>query len=87
MEARLCFVGHVLMENQSGRVVDAELTRALGHAERMAALARLDRLPTTGPATLRADRGFDARDFVMGTARAQGDAAHRTEHQRPLLRD
>ena len=64
MEARLCFVGHVLMENRSGLVVDAELTRASGHAERLAALAMLDRLPTTSPATLGADRGFDARDFV-----------------------
>jgi hypothetical protein len=65
MEARLCFVGHVLMENRSGLLVDAELTRASGHAERLAALAMLDRLPTTGPATLGADRGFDARDFVL----------------------
>jgi hypothetical protein len=64
MEARLCFVGHVLMENRSGLVVDAELTRASGHAERLAALAMLDRLPTAGPATLGADRGFDAGDFV-----------------------
>jgi Transposase domain (DUF772) len=51
MEARLCFVGHVLMENRHGLVVDAALTRASGHAERLAALAMLDRLPTTGPAT------------------------------------
>jgi transposase len=65
MEARLCFVGHVLMENRHGLVVDAELTRAAGHAERLAALAMLDRLPSAGPATLGADRGFDAKDFVM----------------------
>jgi hypothetical protein len=65
MEARLCFVGHVLMENRHGLVVDAELTRASGHAERLAALAMLDRLPTKGPAPLGADRGFDAKDFVM----------------------
>jgi transposase len=64
-EAKLCFVGHVLMENRHGLVVDAELTRASGHAERLAALAMLDRLPTAGPATLGADRGFDAADFVM----------------------
>jgi Transposase DDE domain len=63
MEARLGFVGHVL--NRHGLVVDAELTRASGHAERLAALAMLDRLPTTGPATLGADRGFDAKDFGM----------------------
>jgi transposase len=65
MEARLCFVGHVLMENRHGLVVDAELTRASGHAERLAALAMLDRLPSAGPATVGADRGFDAKDFVM----------------------
>ena len=53
------------MENRHGLVVDAELTRASGHAERLAALAMLDRLPTVGPMTLAADRGFDARDFVM----------------------
>jgi hypothetical protein len=53
------------MENRHGLVVDAELTRASGHAERLAALAMLDRLPTAGPATLGADRGFDAADFVM----------------------
>ena len=51
-EAKLCFVGHVLMENRHGLVVDAELTRASGHAERLAALAMLDRLPTVGPRRL-----------------------------------
>jgi len=64
MEARLCFMGHLLMENRNGLVVDAELTRASGHAERLAGLAMLDRLPTVGPATLGADKGFDAREFV-----------------------
>ena len=64
MEARLCFLGHLLMENRNGLVVDAELTRASGHAERLAALAMLDRLPTQGRATLGADRGYDAKDFV-----------------------
>jgi transposase len=64
-EAKLCFVGHVLMENRHGLVIDAELTRASGHAERLAALAMLDRLPTISPLTLGADRGYDARDFVM----------------------
>ncbi len=53
------------MENWHGLVVDAELTRASGHAERLAALAMLDRLPSVSPITLAADRGFNARDFVM----------------------
>jgi transposase len=65
MEAKPCFLGHVLMENRSGLVADAELTRASGHAERLAALAMLDRLPTVSPVTLGADRGFDAESFVF----------------------
>ena len=80
MEARLCFVGHVLMENRSGLVVDAELTRASGHAERLAALAMLDRLPTQGPTTLGADRGFDARDSSWSCASA---GSRRTSRRTP----
>ena len=38
MEAKLCFIGHGLMENRSGLIVDARLTRVSGHAERLAAL-------------------------------------------------
>ena len=37
-EAKLCFMGPALMENRSGLVVSAYLTRADGHAERVAAL-------------------------------------------------
>jgi transposase len=37
-EAKLCFMGHALMENRNGLVVDACLTEANGHAERIAAL-------------------------------------------------
>ena len=36
MEARLCFIGHALMENQHGLFVDARLTGVSGHAERLA---------------------------------------------------
>src|SRR6516225_1903664 len=38
MEARLCFIGHALMENRNGLFVDARLTKVSGHAERLAAL-------------------------------------------------
>ena len=65
MEAKLCFLGHVLMENRNGLLVDAELTRASGHAERLASLAMVDRLPTVSPVTLGADKGFDAESFVL----------------------
>ncbi len=42
MEARLCFIGHGLMENRSGLIVDARLTRVSGHAERLAALDMIE---------------------------------------------
>jgi transposase len=64
-EARLCFMGHALMENRNGLVVDACLTQADGHAEREAALALIEpRADRPGRITLGADKGYDAEDFV-----------------------
>ena len=37
MEAKLAFLGHALMENRCGLIVDTCLTPANGHAERIAA--------------------------------------------------
>jgi hypothetical protein len=66
MEAKLCFIGHGLMENRSGLIVDARLTRVSGHAERLAALAMITpRGDRSRALTLGADKGYDARDFVM----------------------
>jgi transposase len=65
MEARLCFIGHGLMENRSGLIVDARLTRVSGHAERLAALDMVQHWANRpGAVTLGADRGYDAADFV-----------------------
>ena len=64
-EAKLCFMGHALMENRSGLIVDACLTQADGHAERVAALAMIEpRADRPGRITLGADKGYDAEDFV-----------------------
>ena len=41
-EAKLCYMGHALMENRNGLVVEACLTHADGHAERNAALAMIE---------------------------------------------
>ncbi len=65
MEAKLCFMGHALMENRSGLIVDACLTRADGHAERIAALAMIEkRADWARPITLGADKAYDIEDFV-----------------------
>jgi transposase len=64
-EARLCFLGHALIENRHGLVVDACLTRADGHAERIAALHMIEpRADRPGRVTLGGDKGYDAEDFV-----------------------
>ena len=63
-ESRLCFMGHVLMENRNGLAVDAALTRATGTAEREAALALLDRRPADRRITLGADKAYDVTAFV-----------------------
>jgi transposase len=65
MEAKLCFVGHGLMENRSGLIVDARLTLVSGHAERLAALEMIERHANRPRAvTLGADKGYDTADFV-----------------------
>jgi transposase len=64
-EAKLCFMGHGLMENRHGLVVDACLTFADGHAERVAALHMVEpRADRPRRITLGADKGYDTEDFV-----------------------
>ena len=69
-ESRLCYLGHVLMENRNGLVVEAGLTKATGTAECDAALAMLDRRRPFDAAkaarriTLGGDKLFDRWDFV-----------------------
>jgi len=65
-EARLCFLGHALIENRNGLIVGALTTTASGHAERRAALALIEpHAATPQPVTLGADKGYDSADFVM----------------------
>lgn len=62
--AKLCHMGHVLMENRNGLVVDTSLTKATGTAEREAAIAMVEDLPDDGRITLGSDKGYDTQDFV-----------------------
>jgi len=64
-EARLCFTGHILMENRNGLVVDVALTQATGTAEREAALEMLEGIPVSRRITVGADKGYDTRDFII----------------------
>ena len=69
--AMLCFMGHTLMENRNGFVVQAELTHADGHGERKAALEMINRHSpgSTRRLTLGADKGYDSADFVADLRR------------------
>ena len=70
--AVLCFMGHALMENRSGLIVQGDLTQADGHAERRAALDMIHRHSpgSTRQLTLGADKGFDAAEFVADLRQA-----------------
>lgn len=63
-ESRLCFMGHVLMENRNGLAVGAALTRATGTAEREAALILLNRRRAERRITLGADKAYDVTAFI-----------------------
>ena len=62
--SRLCYMGHLLMENRNALIVDAALTRAGGTAEREAALAMLGRHKKAWRITLGADKAYDVAAFV-----------------------
>lgn len=65
-ESKLCFMGHALMENRNGLVIDKRLTKASGTAERDAALEMVEDIPGTGRITVGADKGYDVPAFVDG---------------------
>jgi transposase len=71
-EAKLCLMGHALMENRHGLVVDMLITPATGTAEREAALVMLDRRPSqTHRVTLGGDKNYDTREFVASCRKRQ----------------
>ena len=88
MEAKLCFLGHGLMENRSGLIVDARLTRVSGHAERLAALDMIQGFADRPSAvTLGADKGYDAADFVeeLRTINVRPHVARNTSGRRSAI--
>ncbi len=63
-EAKLSYLGHVLMENRNGLLVQTRVTRAHGTAEREAALEMAEEVSGVRRVTLGADKNYDTRDFV-----------------------
>ncbi len=74
--ATLCYSAHLLIENRSALIVDAELGTADGYAERATAIEMLDRLPASKRRrTIAGDKNYDTRGFVA-EARARNFTPH-----------
>jgi transposase len=85
-EAKLGYLGHVMMENRNGLIVDAVVTPANGTAEREAAWKmiyrrwrRNRRHGPRAPMSVGADKAYDTRDFVKNLRR-KGVRPHVTQN-------
>jgi transposase len=64
-EAKLCFAGHVVMENRNGLAVNGCVTQSVGTTEHAAAARLLEDVPrTAGRITVGADKAYDVAAFV-----------------------
>jgi len=63
-ESKLCYAGHILMDNRHGLAVDACVSEATGTAERETALAMVAGIGGDRRVTLGADKGYDVRSFI-----------------------
>jgi hypothetical protein len=79
-EAKLSYMGHAMMENRNGLVVDAGVTRASGTAEREAAMDMAAKMPGENRKTLGADKAYDTSEFVevMGVLKVTPHVAQNT---------
>ena len=77
--AKLCHMGHVVMENRNGLVVAAEMTPATGTAERDAAVAMVEELAAGQHMTMGADKAYDTAEFVAEMRRL-GVTPHVSQH-------
>jgi hypothetical protein len=88
-EARLGYLGHVLLEHRSGLIVAARVTPADGHGERDAAVLMIEARPGRHRITVAADKAYDTRDFVA-TLRSMRATPHvaqfaTTPHRRSAI--
>ena len=65
-EAKLCFMGHIIIENRNGFVLDTEVTPAGTSQEWDAGLNLIAKQSTRPAAMVGADKGYDTAEFVDG---------------------
>ena len=80
-EARLCYMGHAIMENRHGLAVAGRVTHANGTAERRASetMLRARRKAAGRHITTGEDKAYDTADRVRQSSRHRRDAACDTE--------
>ena len=83
-EAKLCYAGHVMIENRHGFVVNTVLTQAYGRAEPDAALWMAEKIPGTQRVSVGADKGYDQADVVEELRRMQS-TPHVAQKQRSAV--
>ena len=60
----MSYLGHVLMENRNGLLLQTFLTEANGRAEREAAMLMAEATPSGKRVTLGGDKNYDTQEFV-----------------------
>jgi hypothetical protein len=80
-ESKLCYFGHVMMENRNGLVVNARVTKASGTAERQTAAEMLAELPRSKRVTVGGDKAYDTKEFVK-QVRSLGVTPHVAQNNR-----
>ena len=63
-EARLSFLGNLLVENRNGLIVNTRVKTVTGHGEVVAAVEMLSEIDGNHRVTVGADKGYDSADFV-----------------------
>ena len=63
-ESKLCYMGHLMIDNRHGLATKACVTIASGTAEREAAVQMADKISGNRRVTLAADKGYDTRECV-----------------------
>ncbi|MBA3527078.1 MAG: IS5 family transposase [Sphingomonas sp.] len=73
--SRLCFMGHLLIENRNGLIIDVRTSHATGRAEREIAEAMIAARAHGRRVTLGSDKAYDAAEHVANL-RAMGVTPH-----------
>ena len=86
-EAKLSFMGHALMENRHGLLVDGRVSEANGTAERDVAETMLADVPGRHRITVGGDKNFDTVGFVAATSvlKVTAHVAQNTTNRRSAI--